>query len=112
MSVPAGQCALVPVRVEGACPSKGPLLLDYDPSVEQTTGLQIEDALLQPDQDGFATSNSRGFVGSVEEGTVLGRAAEAVVVKLTMSDTSAPTQPSNTSVKQVSTSNDQRLRNY
>lgn len=49
VSIPTGQCALVPVRVEGACPSKGPLLLDYDSSVEQTIGLQIEDALLQPD---------------------------------------------------------------
>ena len=55
VSVPAGQWALVPVRIDGACPSEGPLLLDSDSSVEQITGLQmIEDALLQPDEDGFA----------------------------------------------------------
>ena len=113
VSVPAGQCALVPVRVEGACPAKGPLLLDYDPSVEQRTGLQIEDTLLQPDRDGFATlciSNSRGFVGSVEEGTVVGKASEAVVVEPTMSDTSAPIHLLDTSVRRVSASNDQQRR--
>ena len=113
VSVPAGQCALVPVRVEGACPAKGPLLLDYDPSVEQTTGLQIEDALLQPDRDGFATlcvSNSGGFVGSVEEGTIIGKAAEAVVVEPAVSDTSAPMHSSDTLVKRVSVSKDQQRR--
>ena len=109
----SGQCALVPVRVEGACPAKGPLLLDYDPSVEQTTGLQIEDALLQPDRDGFATlcvSNSRGFIGSVGEGTIIGKAAEAVVVEPAISGTSAPTHSSDTLVKRVSVSKDQQRR--
>jgi hypothetical protein len=113
VSIPAGQCALIPVQVEGACPPRGPLLLDYDSSVEQTTGLQVEDALLQPDQDGFATlcvSNSRGFTGLVEEGTVLGRAAEAVVVEPATSDTPALVHPLDTSVKRVSTSSDQQRR--
>ena len=113
VSVPAGQCALVPVRVEGACPAKGPLLLDYNPSVEQKTGLQIEDALLQPDGDGLAmlcVSNSRGFVGSVEEGTVIGKAAEAVVVEPAVSDTPAPTYQSDASVKRVSTQGDKQRK--
>ena len=110
VSVPARQCALVPVRVEGACPAKGsPLLLDYDPSVEQKTGLQIEDALLQPDGDGLATlcvCNSWRFIGSVEEGTVIGKAAEAVVVEPAVSDTPAPTYQFDASVKRVSTQGD------
>ena len=46
---------LTPVQNEGACPPKGPLLLNYDSSVEQITGLQFENALLQPNQDGVAT---------------------------------------------------------
>ena len=113
VSIPAGQSALIPVRVEGACPPKGPLLLDYDSSVEQTTGLQFEDALLQPDQDGVATlcvSNSRGFLGLVEEGTVLGTAVKAVVVEPTVSDTPAPMDPPDTLVKKVSTLSDQQRR--
>ena len=45
VSVGTGQCALVLIQVEGAYPSEGPLLVDYDSAVEQMTGLQVEDAL-------------------------------------------------------------------
>ena len=113
VSVPAGQCALVPVRVDRACPLKGPLLLDSDSSVEQMTGLQIEDALLQPDEDGFATlcvSNSRGFVRSIEKDTIIGRAAEVVLVEPAVGDTPAPTRPADISVKIVSILKDQQRR--
>ena len=103
VSIPAGQCALVPVRIEGARPADGPLLLDYDSSLEQTTGLQFEDALLQPDESGVATlclSSSRGFAGLVKEGTVIGKATEAVVVEPAITDS---VHASTTSVKRVST---------
>ena len=86
VSVRAGRSAMVPVRVEGTDNLKGPILLDYDKSVERATGLVVEDALIQPTKEGYATlcvSNRQGFMHSVRDGTTLGRASEATIVSAT-----------------------------
>ena len=44
-------------------------------------------------------SNSRGFVRLIEKGTILGRAAEVVLVE--PADTPAPTHPADISVKSL-----------
>ena len=83
ISLPAGQSAVVPVKVEGADKLNGPMLLDYDESIELSTGLMVEDALIQPTKEGYAAlrvSNRHGFMHSVEDGATLGRACEATVV--------------------------------
>ena len=46
-------------------------------------------------------SNSRGFVRSIEKGTIIGRAAEVVLVEAAVGDTPAPTRPADISVKRV-----------
>ena len=59
------------------------LLVEYDPQVESDTGLQVESALVQPSQEGFAqllVSNHSGFTQAAECGTVLGVATPATVV--------------------------------
>ena len=45
---------MVPVRVEGADSFTGPMLLDCDESFEQSTGLVVDDALIQPTKEGYA----------------------------------------------------------
>ena len=61
-------------------------MLDYDESIERATGLVVEDALLQPTKEGYATlcvSNRHGFMHSVRDGTTPGRASEATIVSAT-----------------------------
>ena len=57
------------------------MLLDYDESIELSTGLMVEDALIQPTKEGYAAlrvSNRHGFMHSVVDGAT--RACEATVV--------------------------------
>ena len=48
------QSALVQVQVESHCENGNALLLEHSTKVEDATGLLLEDALIQPDGDGFA----------------------------------------------------------
>ena len=83
VSMPAGRSAVVPVRVEGTDNLKGLILLDYDVSIEQATGLVVKDALIQPTKEGYATlyvCNRQGFMHSVRDGTTLCQASEATIV--------------------------------
>ena len=69
------------------------MLLERDPSLGESTGLQFEDALLQPTGDGIAyiqVCNPSGFTGVIREGTVLGEADEATEISpcVTLKDSS------------------------
>ena len=57
------------------------MLLERDTSLEESTGLQLEDALVQPTKEGLAhirISNPSGLTSVIREGTVLGEAVEAI----------------------------------
>ena len=111
--VPAGQSTLVPVQFRGSDLSGRSMLLERDPSLEESTGLQFEDALLQPTADGIAyirVCNSSGFPGVIGKDTVLGEAVEAT--EITPCDPppkDSPEQPEIPEIRQVSSdSNDKR----
>ena len=74
-----------------------PLLLECSMQVEEETGLQIEDALLQPTVEGRAQmvlSNPSGFTQVVEQGQELGIASPATVIQLTLgTNEDLPGQP-------------------
>ena len=92
--VPAGQSTLISVRLQGNDFSGKTMLLERDPSLEESTGLQVEDALVQPTQEGVAhvrVSNPSGFTSEMKEGTMIGEAVEATEISPgnTSNDTSA-----------------------
>ena len=96
ISLPAGHSAVVPVKVEGANKMNEPMLLDYDESIELSIGLVVEDALIQPTEEGYAflrVSDCRGFMHSVENGTTLGRACEATVVDVELQSNHNVSEP-------------------
>ena len=79
----AGRSAVVPVQFIGGTLPCQPTLMEHDPAVEESTGLRLEDALLQPSEDGVAhlqLSNASGFTCVLSIGTVVGEAVEASVV--------------------------------
>lgn len=60
-----------------------PLLLKYQADVEEASGLQVEDALLSPTQDGvtqLVVANRSGFTQVAEGGVDLGEATEVTLV--------------------------------
>ena len=62
--VPAGRSAVVPVQLKGGSLNYQTMLMERDPAVEESIGLRLEDALVQPSEDGIAhlrLSNSSGF---------------------------------------------------
>ena len=80
VSIPAGRYRDVAVRVEGKDVSSRNVLLE---SSAKTDGLQVDDALLLPDQDGIAylrVTNPQGFTGVLDEGAMLVEAVEARVI--------------------------------
>ena len=74
--VPAGQSTFVPVHFQGSDLSGKSMLLERDPSLRESTGLQFEDALLQHKQlqtatyavhnDGNTVSETRIVFGQLE----------------------------------------------
>ena len=77
------QRALVSVQVERDSVNSDPVLVEYDPKMEESTGLQVEDALLKPTCEGFAqllVTNQSGYTQSAERGIILGEAFGATVV--------------------------------
>ena len=81
--LPPHQSVLSQVRIEDDWLSSDPLLLQYDSSTEQTTGVCVGDALIQPSKDSdtrVLLTNMTGFTRRLEEGDFLGRAVQAAVV--------------------------------
>ena len=71
-------------------PSDGPLLLEHERTLEESTGLQLEDTLVHPDKEGVAyaiISNPTGCSSCVNAGTIIGRAVEVEIIKGSERDT-------------------------
>ena len=69
----------------GMSPSDGPLLLEHDCTLEESTGLQLEDTLVHPNEEGVAyaiISNLTGCSSCVNAGTIIGRAVEVEIIKV------------------------------
>ena len=67
----------------------GPLLIEYDKTVENATGLQVEDSIFTP-SDGVAclvVTNPSGYTQVLGEGEELGRASEVSMVEPNMEST-------------------------
>ena len=78
------QRAFVPVVVERGNLKPDSVLVEYDPEIKKSTGLQVEDALLKPTPEGFAqllVTNPSGYTQSAVRGIVLGEALEATVIQ-------------------------------
>ena len=81
--IPAGQSTLVSVHLQGSDLTGKSMLLERDPSLEESTRLQLEDVLVQPTEEGIAhlrIYNPSGFTGAIREGTILGEAVEATEI--------------------------------
>ena len=68
----------------GVPPSTGPLLLEHDCTLEESTGLQLEDTLIHPNKQGLAYaifSNPTGCSSFVNAGTIIGRAVEVEIIE-------------------------------
>lgn len=83
LRLPPCQCALARVGVENNQCNSNPLLLDNDQKIEESIGVHIGDALLQPSEDGIAyvlIATPTGFTQRMEVREVLGKAVQATVV--------------------------------
>lgn len=81
--LPPGKSTHVEVQ-PGPSLSEKPLLLEYDCTVEETLGVQIPDALLQPSEERRARlvmTNPSGYTQVVEPSATLGEATPAMVVE-------------------------------
>ena len=77
------QAVVAQVQLDSSHCRTEPLLLERSAQTEEDTGLQIEDALLQPSTNGRAQlvlSNPLGFTQSANQGLELGTAIPATVV--------------------------------
>ena len=69
-----------------------PLLLEYQPEIEDAHGLQVEDSVFTPSQDGLArvvVANRSGFTQRAERGDRLGEATMVTEIKPVDSGTNA-----------------------
>ena len=81
LRLPPGQCAVVPVQVEGA-KNGATLLLEPTHAFEQESGLELSSTLVQPSADGrthAVIANLSGFTQRVAPGSMMGQAEEVVV---------------------------------
>ena len=81
LRLPAGQCSVVQVQLEGE--EKGrPLLFEADHDIEQELGLELSDILLQPTEGTaqMVVANNSGFTKCVHAGTTIGEAVPGNVV--------------------------------
>ena len=84
VTIPASKVVSVPVVVEEDCFRVGPLLMECDGSMPKQCGLAMEDALLQPSEEGLGSLkvyNVSSFTEKMEEGMILGNAVEACIVE-------------------------------
>lgn len=77
--VPPHQSAVVAVQVDKQH-HRGPLVLESNPSLEESTGLFIDTALIRPGQACILISNPMGYTQKIQKGTQLGMATRAKVV--------------------------------
>lgn len=91
------QAVVAQVQLDNTHKGSEPILLERSMQVEEETGLQIEDALLQPTVEGRAQmvlSNPSGFTQVVEQGLELGIAIPATVIQSTLgANEDLPGQP-------------------
>ena len=76
------QSITVPVGVEGK--SESPQLLEQLDCFAEETGIQMQDALVQPTTEGTAfvtLSNPHGYSCQIDQGTVIGHAHSASIVE-------------------------------
>ena len=76
------QSRSVLVKLDGSGPND-PLLLEYDETIKNATGLQVEDTLLSPSGEGLArlvVTNRSEFTQVATEGDDLGGAARVTIV--------------------------------
>ena len=111
--VPAGCSTIVPVQLKGGSLTCKPMRMERDPAVEESIGLRLEDALLQPSEEGIAhlkLFNSSGFTSILREGTIVGEAVEATVVPPSQKREDSVTKCAVPDVKRVSTISDNERR--
>ena len=114
LRLPPGQCAVVPVQVEGARDGTT-LLLEPTHTFERESGLELSDTLLQPSADGLThavVANTSGFTQRVAPGAMMGKAEEVTVVdplRTGTGDSPAPDLPS-CEIVRVDTSQDPAAR--
>ena len=75
---------VVQVKVDPSDVKARPLLVEQDDDLEQTTGIQVEDTLVQPTQEGLTyvtVSNMTSCSSCVNAGTVIGEATEVEIVE-------------------------------
>ena len=93
LRLPSGQCAVVPVQVEGGREGES-LLFEPDSTTEQEWGVDWLDTLLQPTADGRAqmvVANASGFTQRLSVGVELGRAVGVTVMDT--ANAGLPTEP-------------------
>ena len=98
--VPPHQSAVAAVQVDEQL-HKGPLLLESDPSLEESTGLLVDTSLIQSGQSRVLISNPTGYTQKIEKGTQLGTAMRAKIVSVAtegtetqaLADQSSPAPP-------------------
>lgn len=73
---------------------KGPLVLESDRGLEETTGLFIDTSLIRPGQARIPISNPKGYTQKIQKGTQLGTAMRAKVVKTQTQGLSDPADSS------------------
>lgn len=86
--IPARQSSVVPVHVQGNFPGKS-VLLEQDSSLNESTGLVLDDVLVLTTEDevaGMRISNPSSFTAVLEKGTVLGQATEVSEVSASESE--------------------------
>ena len=78
------QSIAVQVKIDPSVGNKNPLLVECDSDLEKTTGLLVEDTLVQPTKESLAhviISNMTGCSSYVSAGTVIGEAAGVEIIE-------------------------------
>ena len=77
------QSSTVQVRVDPYKSLRKPLLVEHDIRMEESTGFQMDDALIEPTEEGLAQlviSNPSGCSRTLSSGTLLGEAVEVTLM--------------------------------
>ena len=99
----------------GVPPSTGPLLLEHDCTLEESTGLQLEDTLIHTNKQGLAYtifSNPTGCSSCVNAGTIIGRAVEVEIIEGTEPNSrmTKPEDGKSPTVKSVQLTSDRKRK--
>ena len=105
------QSIAVQVKTEHSDGDGRPLLVECDSDLEMITGLQVEDALVKPTEEGLAhvvISNMTGYSSYVSSGALIGRAIQVEVVEQSKS---AASDLGNTPMEEEQTQEPPLVRN-